>query len=134
MTTCDIPDELVQQFRQWNRTRVYPSIFVMKINKDTLKVEFERSYEGTQLEEMTEDLPESSPRFLGYICEYEKADRKTYPMVLIYYCPSTSTAQATLYSSTLTRLERLLQIPRTYRVDDATTITSEWMLSELKKF
>jgi len=134
MTTCDIPDELIQDFRTWNRTRSYPSIFVMKINKEALRVEQEEKYEATNLEDIKEELPESSPRFIGYIFEYDKGDRKAFPLCLIYYCPSTSTELATLYSSTLVRLERLLQIPKTYRVEDLDILTSAYIEKEHRKF
>eukprot|EP01129_Flabellula_baltica_P012868 TRINITY_DN5887_c0_g1_i1.p2 TRINITY_DN5887_c0_g1~~TRINITY_DN5887_c0_g1_i1.p2 ORF type:complete len:134 (-),score=35.33 TRINITY_DN5887_c0_g1_i1:39-440(-) len=130
MTTCDIPESVVTEFKKWTRTREYPAVCVMKINVNDLAVEIEE-YHNLCLEDLQEELPDATPRFVAIIHELDKGDRKAYPMSLIYYAPPTSTTLATLYSSTLSRLQTLLIVPKTFRVDDVEELTTEWLEEQL---
>jgi len=65
--------------------------------------------------------------------EVNKGDRKDYPLSLIYYAPPTSTTLATLYSSTLSRLQTILIVPKTFRTADVEELTTEWLLEKLAR-
>eukprot|EP01130_Rhizamoeba_saxonica_P004239 TRINITY_DN173_c0_g1_i1.p1 TRINITY_DN173_c0_g1~~TRINITY_DN173_c0_g1_i1.p1 ORF type:complete len:136 (-),score=30.16 TRINITY_DN173_c0_g1_i1:28-435(-) len=135
MTTCDIPADLVSQFRKWSRTRDVPAAFIIKIDRDSLSCQFDEEHAGLDLEELQEELPPSSPRFIGYIFEHDvDGHRKTYPMVMIFYMPPTNAEQATLYTSTKIRLEAALNIQRSYQIGDIDELTDEWLFKKFSKF
>ena len=68
--------------------------------------------ENTSIEEIAEELPTSSPRFL--ILSYElkhKDGRVSYPLVGIYYCPvGSSTNMRMLYASSTNMVFEQAQI------------------------
>jgi len=135
MTTCDVPEELVAQFKKdFKLSKKFNRAMILRINKETLKVELEKIVEDIPtLDELQDELPESAPRFVVYSLEYTADDgRKSYPLVFIFYCPKQiNPALATMYASTKNRLVNALQILKIYDCRNLEDLTSDWMKSKL---
>lgn len=103
---------------------------IIKINKAALTMEVEDEFNGVEFDELQEgqwqaegviesesdsdhathhahtELEENSPRYVALDYELTHPDgRVSYPLVLVYWCPQTSSTQlSTLYTSALSNL------------------------------
>ncbi|PWN95797.1 glia maturation factor beta [Tilletiopsis washingtonensis] len=116
MKTVDIPTNLLERlkaFRMGKRS-VGAAALVVKIDKKTLRMEIEEEFEGIALDELQEELPENSPRFVVMSYELEHRDgRKSYPLVIIYWAPPTSSMElATLYASAMSHFSTASDIAK----------------------
>ncbi|CAO1631073.1 unnamed protein product [Sympodiomycopsis kandeliae] len=112
-STVDIPTTVLSKLKdfrlnqsQGNNSSSSSNAIVIKINKNELKMEIEDEFQSISLEDLQEELEENSPRYV--ILDYElkhKDGRVSYPLVLVYWCPQTSSTQlSTLYTSALSNL------------------------------
>jgi hypothetical protein len=65
--TCDVPDELKQQFKEFKLKHKAKAAFIMKINKDKLAVELDEIMTNVTMEDIASSLPESAPRYIAYL-------------------------------------------------------------------
>ncbi|KAJ3115315.1 hypothetical protein HK098_006999 [Nowakowskiella sp. JEL0407] len=91
-------------------------------------------FEDVSLEELAENLPETTPRFI--ILSYElkhKDGRVSYPLVGIYYVPDgANDTSKILYASTKTFLFQSADIVgKVYDLQDAEELTAEWLENKL---
>ena len=84
----------------------------MKINRETLEVEIEETINNITPDDLSEYLPDSTPRFLAYSYKHTNPDgRVAYPLVFIYYCPPGINPHLNMmYASTKQRLANALEI------------------------
>ncbi|KIO20546.1 hypothetical protein M407DRAFT_81471, partial [Tulasnella calospora MUT 4182] len=113
--TIDIPDELKQGLRKFRLARREGiAAFIAKVNKRELVIEEDTRLENISrdLEELIEELPESSPRFVVMAWIHEHSDgRKSYPLILINWTPSGSeTGLMTLHASAFNLFQNLVVI------------------------
>ncbi|WFD07115.1 hypothetical protein MVES1_002472 [Malassezia vespertilionis] len=104
-TTVDIDPTLLQELRTFRlkKSSSKTAAAVVKIDKKKLLMVMDEIYDSTTLDELVEELPEHSPRFivLSYELHHEHG-RISYPLVLINWAPASSSIElATLYASAL---------------------------------
>jgi len=85
------------------------------------------------LYEIQDELPSNSPRFILLSYTLVHADgRKSAPLVIIYYAPSTSTMeQATLYASARVWFQEKAEVARVLEVQEVEDITDDNVKSQL---
>ncbi|CDR87898.1 related to Glia maturation factor, beta [Sporisorium scitamineum] len=106
-STIDIPTVVLDKVKKFRLTPSKSPITaqVYKIDKKTLTLELEEELLSGlgSVEDLIEELPENSPRFL--IVNYKlthRDGRVSYPLFLLYWAPQTSSLeQSTLYASAL---------------------------------
>jgi len=108
----------------------------MKINAKELIVELDKIIENISLDELQEELPESSPRYIGYSFKYVHPDQRvSYPLIFIFYCPrDINPTLSMLYTSTKTKLINAIKATKTFDVQESETLTNEWLKEKLKFF
>jgi len=134
--TCEVPDEIKQEFKKFKNNKKTNCGVIMKINKEKLQVEIDQNLEEVSLEQIAENLPESAPRYIAYSYKYTHEDgRVSMPLVFIYYCPSDiNPILNMMYSSTKTRLITSLEVMKSFDVQDSTQLTEGWLKEKLKFF
>ncbi|KAI9313117.1 glial maturation factor [Dichotomocladium elegans] len=124
MSTCDIAPELVEKIKQF-RFAKYSSgnaAFVYEV------------YDNISIEDLVEELPENSPRFIILSYELVHSDgRKNFPLVFIFWCPSTAKTEIMmLYASAKAFLQDKIDVNRGIDIREADQFTDEFLVSELK--
>jgi len=132
--TVHIPEEIVNEFKEFKmgkKKENYAIIF--RINKDKLVIEKETELEQTNVQEISDTLPESSPRFVAFSYKYTHADgRVSFPLVFIFYCPTgINTSLNMLYASVKQRLCTDLQIMKAFDLRSLDTLTEAWLREQL---
>eukprot|EP00730_Choanoeca_flexa_P003656 TRINITY_DN11469_c0_g1_i3.p1 TRINITY_DN11469_c0_g1~~TRINITY_DN11469_c0_g1_i3.p1 ORF type:complete len:169 (+),score=30.34 TRINITY_DN11469_c0_g1_i3:77-508(+) len=86
---CSIPDEVKATLRKFRfRKEKNNAAIILKINMKTMEVEIEDEMTDCTCEEVAEELPEFSPRYVAYSYCHDHGDgRKSFPLVFFYYCP-----------------------------------------------
>ncbi|WFD26269.1 hypothetical protein MNAN1_001246 [Malassezia nana] len=104
-STVDIAPSLLDELRSFRLAKRSSkgAALVAKIDKTKLFIEKEEILDPITPEELEEELPEHSPRFVVFSTELRHADgRVSYPLVLIHWAPvSASMELSTLYASAL---------------------------------
>ncbi|EST06147.1 Actin-binding, cofilin/tropomyosin type [Kalmanozyma brasiliensis GHG001] len=123
-STIDIPDVLLTKVRKFRLTPSKAPITaqVYKIDKKTLTLELEEELLTglTSVEDLIEELPENSPRFLIVNYKLNHRDgRVSYPLFLLYWAPQTSSLdQSTLYASALSNFSVKSDVAKVVDVRD----------------
>ena len=89
-STVDIEPSLQSELRSFrlSKSTSKNAALVVKINKPKLLLEKEELIDPITPEELAEELPEHSPRFVLVSYEMKHADgRISYPLVLVYWAP-----------------------------------------------
>ncbi|KAF8635497.1 hypothetical protein AX17_003887 [Amanita inopinata Kibby_2008] len=121
--TVDIPQSVgsdIRKFRLAKRSQDAISALVVKINKKELVMETEERFDNISIEELAEELPENAPRYvlLSYQLSYPDG-RKSYPLVLINWAPSTSEIGfLTLHASALLDFQNTADVSRVIEIRD----------------
>ncbi|KJA24313.1 hypothetical protein HYPSUDRAFT_39085 [Hypholoma sublateritium FD-334 SS-4] len=117
-----IPQEIkdsLRKFRFARRSAGHAAI-VIKINKAKLVMEEVEQFDNISVEELAEELPENSPRYV--VLSYElihKDGRKSFPLVLINWSPSSSeTGMLTLHASALLNFQNTADVSKVIEVRD----------------
>ncbi|KAG8940043.1 hypothetical protein FRC04_005676 [Tulasnella sp. 424] len=132
--TIDIPDALRQGLRKFRLTRREGiAAFIAKVNKQTLVIEEDTRLEDITVEELAEELPGSSPRFvlLAWIHEHDDG-RKSYPLVLINWTPRGSeTGIMTLHASAYILFQNLVHANKTIDISDGEEALTHDVIDDL---
>ncbi|KAI7884529.1 glia maturation factor beta [Lichtheimia hyalospora FSU 10163] len=136
MSTCDIDPALVDKIKQF-RFAKYSSgnaAFVLQIDRNELKIVEDEVHDNISIEDLVEELPENSPRFIILSYELQHADgRKNFPLVFIYWSPSTAKTEISmLYASAKTFLQDTIDVQRGIDIREPETFTAEYLDSQLK--
>lgn len=101
-----------------------------------MEVQIDEELEDCSVEEVVEELPEFSPRYVVFSYCHKHADgRHSFPLMVIYYCPGgVKPEQAMIYASTQPSMVELSGITKQYEIRDAEDFTEEWMLKKLGFF
>lgn len=134
--TADIGDEIVAAFRKFKLSKSKTTnVMIFKINVKELKVEVEDTVEGVNFDNLREDLPVSTPRFIVMSYEWKmEDDRVSYPLIFLYYSPEASAKLNMLYASTKARLSKALDLNKEFDFKDPETLTEDWLKSKLAFF
>jgi hypothetical protein len=99
----DIPQEVRDALTRFQRRSVGGAAIVIKIDKAKLVLEVVKQFDNISIEELAEELPENSPRYVVLSYELKHKDGRTsFPLVLINWSPSSSeTGMMTLHASAL---------------------------------
>jgi hypothetical protein len=117
----EIPQSIKDSLRKFRfARRKGTAAIVIKINRSKLIMEEDELYEDTTIEELAEELPENSPRYvvLSYALTH-KDGRISYPLVLINWSPTTSeTGMMTLHASALLNFQNTADVSKVIEVRD----------------
>ncbi|KAI9509350.1 hypothetical protein F5148DRAFT_1275283 [Russula earlei] len=118
--TVDIPQELKDSVRKFRFTRHKGNAaLVVKINKQKLIMEEADRFDNISLEDLAEELPEASPRYvvLSYNLVHEDG-RASSPLVLINWAPACETSLLTLHASALQDFQNAVDVAKALEVRD----------------
>ncbi|RSH89432.1 hypothetical protein EHS25_001981 [Saitozyma podzolica] len=100
----------------------------VKIVKASLSMAVDEEFQDMTIDEMAEELPESSPRYVLISHELKHKDgRISYPLILINWAPSGSpTDLMTLHASSLSYFQQTAEVAKVLEVrDGAEGLTTE---------
>ncbi|KAJ7271968.1 hypothetical protein B0H12DRAFT_1092202 [Mycena haematopus] len=114
--TVDIPQEIKDTLRKFRfaRRNEGSAALVIKINKAKLIMEEVEQFDNISIEELAEELPENSPRYvlLSYQLEH-KDGRKSFPLVMINWAPRGSEiGMLTLHASALLEFQSTADVSK----------------------
>ncbi|KAN0123886.1 glia maturation factor beta [Russula decolorans] len=118
--TVDIPQELKDSIRKFRFTRHKGNAaLVVKINKQKLIMEEVDRLDDISLEELADELPESSPRYvvLSYNLVH-KDGRTSSPLVLINWAPTCEIGLLTLHATALLDFQNTVDVTKCLEVRD----------------
>ncbi|KAJ7120491.1 hypothetical protein C8R43DRAFT_1136876 [Mycena crocata] len=100
-----IPQAIKDSLRKFRfaRRNEGSAALVIKINKAKLIMEEVEQFDNISIEELAEELPENSPRYVMLSYQLDHADgRRSFPLVLINWAPTSSEiGMLTLHASAL---------------------------------
>ncbi|KAJ3812330.1 hypothetical protein EV368DRAFT_42717, partial [Lentinula lateritia] len=103
--TVDIPQSIKDSLRKFRfaRRNEGSAAIVIKINKQKLIMEEVEQFDNISIEELAEELPENSPRYVILSHALVHSDGRTsFPLVLINWAPTSSEiGLLTLHASAL---------------------------------
>jgi len=139
MTTCAIPDELLEAFKKFKLSKDNANaalILKVDLQSSPPQVVVEEEKKNVTLEEIAEDLIESQPRYIVYSYKYVRDDGRTsFPLLMIFYCPQELQPRtAMIYSSTKQPLVNKLQIMKSWDVQVPESLTEDWLKEKLAFF
>ncbi|KAK1921309.1 hypothetical protein DB88DRAFT_500310 [Papiliotrema laurentii] len=119
--TVDIPADVrdaLRKFRFANKTET--AAISIKIVKKDLVMAVDEELTDLSVEEIAEELPESSPRYVVLSHELKHPDgRISYPLILINWAPSSSpTELMTLHASSLSYFQQVAEVAKMLEVRD----------------
>ncbi|PPQ91413.1 hypothetical protein CVT25_014301 [Psilocybe cyanescens] len=118
----DIPQEVKDSLRKFRfkRRSQGSAAIVIKINKAKLVLEEVEQFDDITIEELAEELPENSPRYVVLSYELKHSDGRTsFPLVLINWSPSSSeTGMMTLHASALLNFQNTADVSKVIEVRD----------------
>ncbi|KAI0072771.1 maturation factor [Panus rudis PR-1116 ss-1] len=134
--TVDIPQELKQSLRKFRfaRRNAGSAAMIVKINKQKLTMEEVEQFDDISIEDLAEELPENSPRYVVLSYELKHTDgRKSFPLVLINWAPrSGETGLLTLHASAFLDFQSTADVSKVIEVrDGAEGFTKEFIDSQL---
>ncbi|WFD43029.1 hypothetical protein MPSI1_001680 [Malassezia psittaci] len=131
-TTVDLDADLLKALRDFRLSKrsSKSAALVAKIDKKKLLLEEEEVFDPITPEELAEELPEHSPRFVIMSYELSHADgRVSYPLFLLYWAPvSASMELSTLYASALSNFSVHADVGKVIDIRDG--ILSKKVLDE----
>ncbi|KAG5636198.1 hypothetical protein H0H81_008868 [Sphagnurus paluster] len=114
--TVDIPQSIKDTLRKFRfaRRNEGSAALVIKINKAKLLMEEVEQFDNISIEELAEELPENSPRYVLLSYELNHSDgRKSFPLVLINWSPTTSEiGMLTLHASALLNFQTTADVSK----------------------
>ncbi|KAJ7219466.1 hypothetical protein GGX14DRAFT_592306 [Mycena pura] len=120
--TVDIPQELKDTLRKFRfaRRNAGSAALVIKINKAKLLMEEVEHFDDIGIEELAEELPENSPRYVVLSYQLDHSDgRKSFPLVLINWAPTSSEmGMLTLHASALLEFQATADVSKVIDMRD----------------
>ncbi|CAA7270974.1 unnamed protein product [Cyclocybe aegerita] len=134
--TVDIPQAVKDSLRKFRfaRRNAGTAAIVIKINKAKLIMEEVEQFDNISIEELAEELPENSPRYVVLSHELKHKDGRTsFPLVLINWAPTTSeTGMLTLHASALLNFQNTADVSKVIEIREGPeALTKEEVDSKL---
>ncbi|EJU05336.1 glia maturation factor beta [Dacryopinax primogenitus] len=122
--TVDIPTELKNSLRKFRfaRRSAGNAALIVKVNKSKLIMEEVEVFDSISVDDLAEELPENSPRFVLMSYELEHRDgRKSFPLILINWAPSTcEISMLTLHASAFLQFQNAADVSKIIEIRDGT--------------
>ncbi|KAJ3358890.1 hypothetical protein GGF32_009901 [Allomyces javanicus] len=123
---------LLKRFRFRREKNV--AALILKIDVHNLTIEHDTTLDDATLEDISDALPDSAPRYvlLSYVLELNDG-RVTYPLVLMFYSPEAARPDwKMIYSASIaTVADAAGTRGKMLELRDAEDLTDEWMRGEL---
>ncbi|KAG6885883.1 hypothetical protein C0993_008402 [Termitomyces sp. T159_Od127] len=120
--TVDIPQSIKDTLRKFRfaRRSSGSAALIIKINKSKLILEEVEQFDDISIEELAEELPENSPRYVLLSYELNHSDgRKSFPLVLINWAPITSEISLlTLHASAFLNFQATADVSKVVEIRD----------------
>ncbi|GMK58187.1 hypothetical protein CspeluHIS016_0502190 [Cutaneotrichosporon spelunceum] len=119
--TVQIPSDVQEAVKQFRFTHSKGNAAVsIKIVKSSLTMAVDDQFVDVSIEEIAEDLPENSPRFVLISHELKHPDgRVSYPLILVNWMPTTApTDLMTLQASSLSYFQQTAEVAKVLEVRD----------------
>ncbi|TFK36323.1 hypothetical protein BDQ12DRAFT_667754 [Crucibulum laeve] len=134
--TVDIPQTIKDSLRKFRfaRRNAGSAAIVIKINKQKLIMEEVEQFDNISIEELAEELPENSPRYVVLSHELKHNDGRTsFPLVLLNWAPTTSEiGMMTLHASALINFQNTADVSKVIEIRDGPEgLTKEIVNSKL---
>ncbi|KIM79737.1 hypothetical protein PILCRDRAFT_823294 [Piloderma croceum F 1598] len=134
--TVDVPQSIKETLRtfRFKRRNAGSAALIVKINKQKLIMEEVEEFEEISLEDLAEELPENSPRYVVLSYELNHSDgRKSFPLVLINWAPTSSEiGMMTLHASALFDFQAAADVSKVIEVrDGAEGLTKTYLDTQL---
>ncbi|KAF5389819.1 hypothetical protein D9757_003674 [Collybiopsis confluens] len=118
--TVDIPQSIKDSLRKFRfaRRSQGSAAIIIKINKAKLVLEEVEQFDNISIDELAEELPENSPRYvvLSYALTHPDG-RISFPLVLINWAPTTSEiGLLTLHASALLNFQQTADVSKVIEV------------------
>jgi len=127
--TVDVPQELKDSLRKFRfaRRSAGSAAMVVKVNKQKLILEEVEQFDNISLEDLAEELPYQSPRFVVLSYELKHKDgRISFPLVLVNWAPSGSeTGILTLHASAQILFQNTADVGKVIEIRDGEGLTKE---------
>jgi hypothetical protein len=131
----DLVAEARNAYQRLRVGRTPNQCFVLRPDATTLKIELEADYpEGKSLGEIANDLPGNDTRLIVVMPERKHADgRKSYPIVLIAYCPQGLSPQVNIvHSNARTMVAKDFQLTLVWDVKKRLLLSDEALAEKLE--
>ena len=122
-STVDIDETLLKELRSFRLSKSSKSAaLVVKIDKKKLLLEKDEVFDTITPDELQEELPEHSPRFILLSYEMKHDDgRVSFPLVLVYWAPASASMElSTLYTTALPTFSGRADVGKVLDVRDGT--------------
>ncbi|OSX65410.1 hypothetical protein POSPLADRAFT_1044784 [Postia placenta MAD-698-R-SB12] len=134
--TVDIPNELKASLRKFRfaRRNAGSAALIVKINKQKLIMEEVEQFDNISIDDLAEELPENSPRYVVLSHELNHSDgRKSFPLVLVNWAPrSSEMGLLTLHASAFIDFQNTADVSKVIEVrEGAEGFTQEAIDSKL---
>ncbi|KAG6897132.1 hypothetical protein C0992_003912 [Termitomyces sp. T32_za158] len=120
--TVDIPQSIKDTLRKFRfaRRSSGSAALIIKINKPKLILEEVEQFDDISIEDLAEELPENSPRYVLLSYELNHSDgRKSFPLVLINWAPITSEISLlTLHASAFLNFQTTADVSKVVEIRD----------------
>lgn len=109
---------------------------VIKVNKAKLIMEEVELFDNITIEDLADELPENSPRFIVLSYEYHHKDgRKSFPLVLVNWSPTTSEiGMLTLHASAFLDFQATADVSKVIEVRSPEEFTKAAVDAKLSAF
>merc|ERR1711916_3873 len=130
--TCEVGDDVVTAFKAFRKKNSEAGALLLKVDPATLTVGLDEEIDDIDLEELGDDLPDSSPRYAIYSYKWTRGERTSYPLVMIFYCPSVATpTQSMMYTSSKSTVAHALDVTKVFDLRDSDDLNEDWLLEQL---
>ncbi|KAG0048083.1 hypothetical protein BGZ89_004712 [Linnemannia elongata] len=136
-TTCDIDPALLaklEAFRFAKRSQGNAAL-ICQIDKKELLIVEDKDEDNLTIEELSEFLPENTPRYVVLSYELKHDDgRQSYPLVFLYYSPKGVKPELNmLYASAKTHFQNKVGLGKVFDLQDSEDLTDDWLRAKLLK-
>merc|ERR1712226_326368 len=127
-----VDDEVDTEFKKLWKNNRHGDALILKIDKDSMCIQLDEELTGAEVDDVTDELPETKPRYIVYSCKWERGDRVQMPISLIYYKPeNTPPNLRMLYTGPVIDLQKRFNLNKVFEVHDSEDFTKEWLLEQL---
>ncbi|EGN93289.1 hypothetical protein SERLA73DRAFT_145837 [Serpula lacrymans var. lacrymans S7.3] len=120
--TVDIPQTIKDSLRKFRfaRRNAGSAALVIKINKTKLIMEEADLFDNISIDDLAEELPENSPRYVVLSYELKHRDGRTsFPLVLVNWAPSSSEiGMMTLHASAFLDFQSTADVSKVIEIRD----------------
>ncbi|KAJ1965743.1 hypothetical protein IWQ62_002591, partial [Dispira parvispora] len=140
-TTCTVTPELKTALESFRFAKHGDNMaaLVAKVNRKDYTLVEDETFDSITFEDLVEELPDDAPRYpwlvtpLGYY-KFENKGRVSYPLVFVYYCPTSSAPEARmLYASSQTAFQNTVGLGKAHELQDKEQLTEKWLDERLGK-